>query len=173
MRFIYFFIIKLIVSSVNVVFSNLWLVSKSREGSLMLLTIEVRWEAKCELKGSAFSDKFETTSDSHWRQWMIYLVIFSSHNKNRFKIDQLVLRAELGSFIWVINRVRFFSLAAIMSLCYDLRGCCARFLSKTFLFSSNISSDFEILLGIKLFNIFTKVSVNIYVYPGRLKFQTY
>ena len=99
--------------------------------------------------------------------------IFSSRNKNRFKIDQLVLRAVLGSFIWVLNRVRFFSLAAIMSLCYDLRGCCARFLSKTFLFSSNISSNFEILLGIKLCNIFTKVSVNIYVYPGRLKFQTY
>ena len=48
-------------SLVNVTFFNLWLVLKSKEGSLVLLTTGVNRETKCETKSSAFSETFATT----------------------------------------------------------------------------------------------------------------
>ena len=79
-----FFIIKLISSSVNVLLSNLSLVLNSKEGSLLLLTIGIHWEAKCELKSSAFSEKFETTSPLAILGGIFGIFLLCN---NRFKID--------------------------------------------------------------------------------------
>ena len=79
-----FFIIKLISSSVNVLLSNLSLVLNSKEGSLLLLTIGIHWEAKCELKSSAFSEKFETTSSLAILGGIFGIFLLCN---NRFEID--------------------------------------------------------------------------------------
>ena len=67
-------------SLVNVTFFNLWLVLKSKEGSLVLLTTGVNRETKCETKSSAFSETFATTL-TMTRMDDIFLLI-----KNRFEI---------------------------------------------------------------------------------------
>ena len=67
-------------SLVNVIFFNLWLVLKSQEGSLVLLTTGVNRETKCETKSSAFSETFATTL-ALTRMDDIFLLL-----KNRFEI---------------------------------------------------------------------------------------
>ena len=67
-------------SLVNVIFFTLWLVLKSKEGSLVLFTTGVNRETKCETKSSAFSETFATTL-TMTRMDDIFLLI-----KNRFEI---------------------------------------------------------------------------------------
>ena len=67
-------------SLVNVIFFNLWLVLKSQEGSLVLLTTGVNRETKCETKSSAFSETFATTL-ALTRMDDVFLLL-----KNRFEI---------------------------------------------------------------------------------------
>lgn len=66
-------------SLVNVIFFTLWLVLKSKEGSLVLFTTGVNRETKCETKSSAFSETFATTL-TLTRMDDIFLLL-----KNRFE----------------------------------------------------------------------------------------
>ena len=71
-------------SSVKVIFSILLLVLNSKVGSWLLLITGVHWEAKYELKSSAFSSKFETNLSPTRIGGIMGIFLLT---KNLFQID--------------------------------------------------------------------------------------
>ena len=110
-----FFIIRFISSSVKVIFSILLFILNSEEGSWLLAVIGVHWETKYKLKNSVFSTKFKATLSSRIGGIMGIIILL----KNLLKTDQRVLEAVLGSSSLPLSRMKFFSLAAIISLVHS------------------------------------------------------